>query len=128
MRADAAICLPETIDPVSCAPLLCAGITAFNGIRKCAIPQGDTVVICGVGGLGHLAIQYARKMGYRTVAVSGKEEKRDEALRLGAHKFIDTEREDVVEILRAEGGASLVMNFVADPETYVIYAFDYTRA
>ncbi|KAL4959758.1 alcohol dehydrogenase [Aspergillus stella-maris] len=94
-RADAAICLPETIDP------------------------GDTVVICGVGGLGHLAIQYARKMGYRTVAVSGKEDKRDETIRLGAHKFIDTVQEDVVGVLRAEGGASLVMNFVPDPETAV---------
>ncbi|GLA81296.1 hypothetical protein AtubIFM56815_004939 [Aspergillus tubingensis] len=86
------------------APLLCAGITAFNAIRKSNVPQGDTVAICGIGGLGHLAIQYARKMGYRTVAVSESEEKRDDAMNLGAHLFVNSKREDAVEMLQREGG------------------------
>ncbi|RAH48936.1 alcohol dehydrogenase [Aspergillus brunneoviolaceus CBS 621.78] len=117
LRADAAIRVPTDMDPVKTAPLLCAGITAFNGIRKFHIPQGDTVAICGIGGLGHLAIQFARKMGYRTVAVSGTKDKRDAALALGAHQFVHTGSEDPVQALKQDGeGASLVMMFCNDPE------------
>ncbi|KAJ5998638.1 alcohol dehydrogenase [Penicillium sp. IBT 35674x] len=116
LRADAAVPVPQDVDPVSFAPLLCAGITAFNAIRKSNVSQGDTVAISGVGGLGHLAIQYARHMGYRTVAISETEDKRDVALSLGAHKFINSQKEDPVEALQKEGGASLLINFVASPE------------
>ncbi|CAG7923627.1 unnamed protein product [Penicillium olsonii] len=123
IRADTAVRFPETVDPVSCAPLLPAGITAFNAIRKCNVTQGDTVAICGIGGLGHLAIQYARKMGYRTVAISESEEKRAEALQLGAHRFTNGLMEDPVEALKAEGGASLIINFVSRPEMYVCPSF-----
>lgn len=115
--------VPKDVDPVSFAPLLCAGITAFNAIRKSNVPQGDTVAISGVGGLGHLAIQYARHMGYRTVAISETEDKRDAALSLGAHKFINSQEEDPVEVLQKEGGASLLINFVASPEVYDLYLF-----
>ncbi|CAG7923609.1 unnamed protein product [Penicillium olsonii] len=116
LLADAAVPVPQDVDPVSFAPLLCAGITAFNAIRKSNIPQGDTVAISGVGGLGHLAIQYARLMGYHTVAISETEDKREAALYLGAHKFINSQKEDPVEALQKVGGASLLINFVASPE------------
>ncbi|GFN17069.1 alcohol dehydrogenase [Aspergillus tubingensis] len=114
--ASAAIRISSSWDPVSTAPLLCAGITAFNAIRKSNVPQGDTVAICGIGGLGHLAIQYARKMGYRTVAVSESEEKRDDAINLGAHLFVNSKREDAVEVLQREGRASLVVVLCPSPE------------
>ncbi|PYH48548.1 alcohol dehydrogenase [Aspergillus saccharolyticus JOP 1030-1] len=116
LRADAAVPVPKDVDPISFAPLLCAGITVFNAIRKSNVPQGDTIAISGVGGLGHLAIQYARLMGYRTVAISETEDKREAALSLGAHKFINSRKEDPVEELQKDGGASLIINFVARPE------------
>ncbi|KAL4809622.1 chaperonin 10-like protein [Aspergillus unguis] len=117
LRADAAVPVPQDVDPVSFSPLLCAGITAFNAIRKSNVPQGDTIAIAGVGGLGHLAIQYARLMGYHTVAISETEDKREAALSLGAHRFINSKKEDPVEALQKEGGASLVINFIAQPES-----------
>ncbi|XRM42887.1 hypothetical protein ABZX51_006097 [Aspergillus tubingensis] len=107
--ASAAIRISPSWDPVSTAPLLCAGITAFNAIRKSNVPQGDTVAICGIGGLGHLAIQYARKMGYRTVAVSESEEKRDVAMNLGAHLFVNSRRVKNMTRALAPGGSILLI-------------------
>lgn len=106
--------MPRNVDPVSHAPLLCAGITVFNAIRKSHVPQGDTIAICGIGGLGHLALQYSRHMGYKTVAVSGTADKEQDAIALGAHQFINTKEVDPVEVLRRDGGASLLIIFVPD--------------
>ncbi|KAH0385987.1 alcohol dehydrogenase, partial [Aureobasidium melanogenum] len=109
LRTEAAVRVPEDVDPAEYAPLLCAGVTTFNGIRKMNIPQGDTIAVCGVGGLGHLAIQYAHKMGYNVIAISEHETKRELALKLGAHRFINTSNEDPVEALKKIGGADAVL-------------------
>ena len=85
LREEAVVRMPQEADPAEVAPLLCAGVTVFNSMRKMHIEQGNLVAIQGVGGLGHLAIQYAKKMGYRTVAISSGESKKDFAFKLGAH-------------------------------------------
>jgi D-arabinose 1-dehydrogenase-like Zn-dependent alcohol dehydrogenase len=81
------------------------------------IIPGDTVAIQGLGGLGHLALQYARRMGYRTVALSTSSDKRDFALELGANDFIDTSKENAVEALKTMGGASLIVVTAPNPQT-----------
>lgn len=104
------------MDPAEYAPLLCAGVTVFNGIRNMNIIPGDTVAVQGLGGLGHLAIQYARRMGYRTVALSTSSNKKDFAMQLGANDYIDTSKEDAAEALQKMGGASLVVVTAPNPE------------
>jgi len=116
LRTEAAVRIPKEADPAEYAPLLCAGVTVFNGIRKMGIVQGDIVAIQGLGGLGHLAIQYARKMGYRTVAVSQSDSKKDFAFELGATDYIDTSKEDAAEALQKLGGASLVVVTAPNPK------------
>ena len=85
LRAEAVVRIPKEIEPAQVAPLLCAGVTVFNSIRKMHVEQGNLVAVHGVGGLGHLAIQYASKMGYQTVAISSGASKKDFAHQLGAH-------------------------------------------
>lgn len=80
------------------------------------ITPGDTVAIQGLGGLGHLALQYARRMGYRTVALSTSSDKKDLALQLGATDFIDTSKEDATEALQKMGGASLIVVTAPNPQ------------
>ena len=116
LRSEAAVRIPENLDPAEVAPLLCAGVTVFNGIRRLNVTSGEVVAIQGLGGLGHLAIQYARKMGYRTVALSRGPEKKDFALKLGANDYIDTKAEDVGKALQALGGAALVVITAPNPE------------
>ena len=95
---------------------MCAGVTVFNGIRQMNITPGDVVAIQGLGGLGHLAVQYARKMGYRTVALSTSSAKKDFAAQLGATDYIDTSKEDPAEALQKMGGASLVVVTAPNPK------------
>ena len=109
LRTEAAVRIPKDADPASIAPLLCAGVTVFNGMRHMGITPGDVVAIQGLGGLGHLAIQYARKMGFRTVALSRGTDKKDFALQLGAHDYIDIRATNVAEELQKLGGAALVV-------------------
>ena len=108
--------IPKDADPAEYAPLLCAGVTVFNGIRNMNITPGDTVAIQGLGGLGHLAVQYARKMGYRTVALSTSSSKKDFAFQLGATDYVDTSKEDAAEALAKMGGASLVVVTAPNPK------------
>lgn len=110
------VAIPDTLDAVEAAPLLCAGITMFKALRKSKAKPGDTVAIHGIGGLGHLGVQFARKMGFRTVAVSRGADKEAAALRLGAHHYIDTEAADVAEALQAMGGASAIVSTVPVPK------------
>jgi D-arabinose 1-dehydrogenase-like Zn-dependent alcohol dehydrogenase len=98
------------------APLLCAGVTVFNGIRKMNIEQGGVVAIQGLGGLGHLAVQYARKMGYRTVALSSSDSKRDFANKLGATDYVDGSKEKTIDALQAMGGADLIVVTAPNPK------------
>lgn len=101
--------LPDTLDDVDAAPLLCAGITTFNALRNADARAGDLVAVQGVGGLGHLGVQYAPAMGFETVALSRSPDKRDLALSLGADHFIDTDETDPAEALSSMGGARVVL-------------------
>jgi D-arabinose 1-dehydrogenase-like Zn-dependent alcohol dehydrogenase len=103
LREEAVVRVPKD------APLLCAGVTVFNGMRKQNIEAGNIVAIQGIGGLGHLAVQYASRMGYRTVVLSSGDAKRQFAHELGAHDYIDTSKEDPVKKLQEMGGAAMIV-------------------
>ena len=108
LRSEAVVCVPTDVDPAEYAPILCAGITVFNSMRKMGITAGETVAIQGLGGLGHLALQYANKMGYKVVALSSGDSKREFALKLGAHEYINTSEVDPSKKLMEMGGAALI--------------------
>ncbi|KAK7547340.1 chaperonin 10-like protein [Phyllosticta citricarpa] len=116
LRTEAAVRVPEELDPAEAAPFLCAGVTVFNSLRKMNILAGDTVAVQGLGGLGHLALQYSRKMGYKTVAISSSDSKRDFAMKLGANAYIDTSKEDAAETLQKMGGASCIVVTAPNPK------------
>lgn len=101
--------VPDDLDAVDAAPLLCAGVTTFNALRNSDAAPGDLVAVQGVGGLGHLAVQYAHAAGFETVAVSRGEEKRDLAEELGADHYVDSEAEDPAAVLSDLGGAQVVL-------------------
>src|ERR1700761_2935083 len=98
------------------APLLCAGVTAFNGIKQMNVPAGGVVAVQGLGGLGHLAIQYAHKMGYRTVALSSNDSKKQFATELGATDYLSGSSEETVKALQAMGGADLIVITAPNPK------------
>lgn len=94
--------------------MLCAGVTVFNSMRQMQIPPGSTVAIHGLGGLGHLALQYANKFGYRVVALSRDGKKEKFARQLGAHEYIDGSKEDMGKALQKLGGALLIVSTAPD--------------
>jgi D-arabinose 1-dehydrogenase-like Zn-dependent alcohol dehydrogenase len=106
---EAAARIPEALDAADAAPLLCAGITTFNALRHSGARPGDVVAVQGVGGLGHLALQYANRMGFHTVALSRGKDKEELARTLGAHTYIDSAAEDEVEELQKLGGADVIL-------------------
>src|SRR6266699_4430849 len=93
-EARALASIPDELTSAEAAPLLCAGITTFNALRNASLRAGDLVAIQGVGGLGHLGIQFARRMGFKTVALNRGKEKEKLAKDLGAHVYIDTSADD----------------------------------
>src|SRR6202166_1160148 len=97
--------VPEALDPVDSAPLLCAGIITFNALRNCGAKPCDLVAIHGVGGLGHLGLQFAARQGFRTVAVNRGRDKEDLARSLGASDYVDSAAEDPAKAVSAMGGA-----------------------
>ena len=101
--------IPDDLSDVDAAPLLCAGITTFNALRNSGARGGDVVAILGIGGLGHLGVQFARKMGFRTVAIARGQDKAPLAKQLGAHHYIDSQAENVAEALQALGGAKVIL-------------------
>lgn len=101
--------IPDAIEPAQAGPLLCAGITTFNALRNSGARPGDTVAVQGIGGLGHLAIQFASRLGFRTVALSHGAGKEALARELGAHDFVDTKAVPAAEGLQRLGGAHLVL-------------------
>jgi D-arabinose 1-dehydrogenase-like Zn-dependent alcohol dehydrogenase len=113
-HASALARVPEDLDSVESAPLLCAGITTFNALRNCGARAGDLVAIHGVGGLGHLGIQFAARLGFRVAAVSRGSDKEKLARSLGAHEYVDTERGDPAAALKALGGARAILATVTD--------------
>jgi alcohol dehydrogenase len=108
--------VPEELDAVQSAPLLCAGITTFNALRHCGAGPGDVVAIHGVGGLGHLGIQFAARQGFRTVAIERGRDKEPLARSLGAADYIDSEKQDPVAALQSLGGAKAILATVTNPE------------
>ncbi|MFZ1937664.1 MAG: alcohol dehydrogenase [Terracidiphilus sp.] len=110
--ANAIALVPDELSDVDAAPLLCAGITTYNALRNSGARTGDTVVILGIGGLGHLGIQYAAKSGYRTVAVARGKDKAPLAKELGAHIYIDSTSQDPAKELQKLGGATVILSTI----------------
>src|SRR5262249_14109115 len=86
--------VPEKLDAAGGAPIMCAGITSYNALRHSGAMPGDIVAIQGIGGVGHMAVQYASKMGYRTIAISKGSEKQNLSYELGAEMYIDSDKAD----------------------------------
>jgi alcohol dehydrogenase/propanol-preferring alcohol dehydrogenase len=101
--------IPEGLKSVDAAPLLCAGITTFNALRNTDAKAGDLVAVQGIGGLGHLGLQYAQQMGFETVAISRGTDKKELAESLGADHFIDADQQDVAQALQELGGARVIL-------------------
>jgi D-arabinose 1-dehydrogenase-like Zn-dependent alcohol dehydrogenase len=118
MLADASALahVPKSLDSVESAPLLCAGITTFNAIRNSGARAGDLVAVQGIGGLGHLGIQFAAKLGFRTVAVNRGRDKEQLARSLGAHDYIDSAADDPAKALQAMGGARAIIATVTNAD------------
>ncbi len=114
--ANALAFIPDGLSPVEAGPLLCAGITTFNSLRNSGARPGDTVAILGIGGLGHLAVQYAAKSGYRTVAIARGEDKAPLAHRLGAHIYIDSTKQDPAAELQKLGGAAVILSTLTNAD------------
>jgi D-arabinose 1-dehydrogenase-like Zn-dependent alcohol dehydrogenase len=104
--------IPDALSFEEAAPLLCAGITTYNALRHSGARAGDVVAVLGVGGLGHLGIQYARAMGFATVAIARGRDKEELARKLGAMDYIDSESEDVAARLQAHGGANVALSTI----------------
>jgi propanol-preferring alcohol dehydrogenase len=103
------VSIPDELSSVDAAPLLCAGVTTFNALRNAGIRAGGVVAVQGLGGLGHLGIQFARRMGFHTVAVGRGPDGAQLATDLGAHSYIDSESEDPASKLQELGGADAVL-------------------
>jgi alcohol dehydrogenase len=101
--------IPDSMSAVEAAPLGCAGVTTFNSLRRSAARPGELVAVLGLGGLGHLGVQFASKLGFETVAIARGADKAESATRLGAHHYIDATTGDVAEQLQALGGAKVVL-------------------
>ncbi|MBO1510214.1 alcohol dehydrogenase catalytic domain-containing protein [Metabacillus bambusae] len=101
--------IPNKLSVLEAAPLMCAGETTFSALRNSKARPGDLVAIQGIGGLGHLAVQYATKAGFRTVAISRGSDKEKLVRQLGAHHYIDSEKEEPAKILQALGGAKVIL-------------------
>jgi D-arabinose 1-dehydrogenase-like Zn-dependent alcohol dehydrogenase len=101
--------IPDELAAVDAAPLLCAGVTTYNALRESEARPGDLVAILGIGGLGHLGVQFAAKMGYRTVAIARGRDKEQLARQLGAHVYLDSQAQDVAAELANRGGAKTIL-------------------
>jgi len=101
--------IPVELTPVEAAPQVCAGVTTFNALRNSGARAPDLVAVLGIGGLGHLGVQFAAKLGFRTVAIARGKDKEPLARKLGAHHYIDSQTENVSEQLQKLGGAKVVL-------------------
>ena len=107
--AEGLAAIPDGLDPAEAGPLLCAGITTFNALRHSGAGPGDLVAVQGIGGLGHLGVQWANKFGYRVAAVGRDPENGDLAKKLGAHIYIDSKNTDAAAELQKLGGAKVIL-------------------
>jgi len=115
--AEAVAAIPDDLSSPDAAPLMCAGITTYNSLRNSPARAGDLIAIQGIGGLGHLGIQFARQMGFRTVALGRGAGVEALAKKLGAHHYIDTTTGSPAEALQKLGGARLVMSTAPDAKS-----------
>ena len=103
------ISIPDDLSSVDAAPLLCAGLTTFSALRNSPAKPGDLVAVLGIGGLGHLGVQYARHMGFKVAAIARGADKEELAKKLGAHHYIDSAAVDPAEALQGLGGAKVIL-------------------
>jgi D-arabinose 1-dehydrogenase-like Zn-dependent alcohol dehydrogenase len=115
-RAEALARVPETLSPEEAAPLMCAGVTTFNCLRHSDARAGDVVAIHGLGGLGHLGVQFAAKMGFRTIAIARGRDKAELATEMGASGYIDSQAQDPAAELLKLGGAKVILATVTNAE------------
>jgi len=108
-KASGLVSIPDDLTAVAAAPLLCAGLTTFSALRNSNAKAGDLVGVLGIGGLGHLGIQFAHRMGFEVAAIGRGAEKADIAKKLGAHHYIDSSLVDPAQALQDLGGATLVI-------------------
>jgi D-arabinose 1-dehydrogenase-like Zn-dependent alcohol dehydrogenase len=108
--------VPDALSAEEAAPLMCAGLTTFNALRNSGARPGDLVAVHGLGGLGHLGVQFAAKMGFHTVAVARGADKAPLATSLGAHRYVDSTAQDPAAALAAMGGARVVLATVTDAD------------
>jgi D-arabinose 1-dehydrogenase-like Zn-dependent alcohol dehydrogenase len=114
--AEAIASVPEELSAVEAAPLMCAGITTFNCLRNSGARAGDVVAVLGLGGLGHLGVQFATKMGFRTIGIARGRDKEPLAIQLGAHHYIDSQSQDPAAELLKLGGAKVILATVTNAE------------
>jgi D-arabinose 1-dehydrogenase-like Zn-dependent alcohol dehydrogenase len=114
--ASAVALLPSGLSPAEAAPLMCAGVTTFNALRNSGARPGDLVAVLGLGGLGHLGVQYAAKMGFNTVAIARGQDKAPLAKQLGAARYIDSQTSDPSAELAKMGGAKVILATVTNGE------------
>ncbi len=107
--ANALARIPSELSFAEAAPMGCAGVTTYNALRQTKAVAGDRVAVLGIGGLGHLGVQFSRAMGFETVAIARGTDKADDARQLGAHHYINSTKNDVTEALRALGGVAVVL-------------------
>jgi D-arabinose 1-dehydrogenase-like Zn-dependent alcohol dehydrogenase len=112
--ASAVALLPDGLTPAEAAPLMCAGLTTFNALRNSGARAGDLVAVLGLGGLGHLGVQYAARMGFKTVSIARGKDKEPLAKKLGAWHYIDSQTEDPAAALAKLGGAKVVLATVTN--------------
>lgn len=115
-RAEALAMMPEDLSPVEAAPLMCAGVTTYNALRNSGARPGDLVAVHGLGGLGHLGVQFAARAGYRTVAIARGKDKEPLAMQLGARHYIDSQAQDPAAELQRLGGARAILATVTSGE------------
>src|SRR6478752_9830943 len=113
---EALAAIPEELEAAEAAPLLCAGITTYNALRNSGVRAGDTVAVLGIGGLGHLGVQFSAKMGCRTVAIARGADKEPLARELGAHLYLDSTTQDVAAELSKLGGARVILSTVTNSQ------------
>lgn len=117
VSAEAVALMPDDLLADEAAPLLCAGITVYNSLRNSGARAGDLVAVQGIGGLGHLGIQYARQMGFHTVAIGRGGEKQALAKKLGAHAYVDTSAGPPAQALQKMGGAHVILATAPDSKS-----------
>lgn len=124
---DGLIAIPDEITAEEAAPLLCAGETTFSALHNSGASPGDLVAISGIGGLGHLAVQYAKKAGYEVAAISRGADKEALARALGAHHYIDSEKENPAEALKALGGVKVILATTPNARSFLFCSAAWAR-